>query len=181
MSSYCPSSLACQTCDWKKLLVALHTIWARLFSRPMMWSLLWSHFPWQVAGVPPWERMGQHEGSWQHPCLSIPQTWEENKLWDDPSYGSQYFVLQWWNQTAKQLLYFQGRGNLAQFGFVLSDYFILCLCTSCNQIGMLVQNQPSRKTLIFLPIPLYLSPGFTKVVRCFFFIFLWLGPALLSL
>lgn len=177
MSSYCSSSLACQTCGWKKLLVPFYAIRARLFSRPMMLSLLWWYFPWLVVGVSRgegWDSTGEPDST---------HAWSSRlggKLWDDQIYSSWWFVLLWGQQRARQLLYFQGRGNLAWLGFVVKWLdFILCLCTSPNQISMLVQKQPSRKALIFLPIPLHLSPGFTKIVRIFFF--LCLGPVLLSL
>lgn len=97
--------------------------------------------------------------------LDGPHTCSLN-LWGD-HYGLGCFVLQWWNWVLKQLPDFPQRGNLACLRFCHKWIdFILCLCTSSNQIGTLIQNQPSRKKLIFLPILFYSSPGFSNL---FFF------------
>lgn len=85
MSSYCSSSLACQTCSWKKLLVPLYMIRARFFSWPMMLSLLWWYFPRLAVGVPRgegWDSTGDPDST---------HAWSSRlggKVWGDQIYSS---------------------------------------------------------------------------------------------
>lgn len=136
---------------WSKE-TALYVIQARFLSRLKMCPLLQLCFPRSVIGVPPWEGMGQT-------CSS---DLRGNPCHESIAHGGWFFS----DESGPQISYSISKGGKSSLTWFCHKWldFIVCLCTSPNQISMLAQNQPSRKPLIFLPILLHLSPGITKVL-----------------
>lgn len=134
---------------------------SRFFSRLLMCSLLQLYFPWLVMRVPPrkgWGSTGDPDSKQVSSSDLGAKVWHESiahGVWlfsDESGPQSSYCISK------------GGKSSLTWFCHKWLD-FIVCLCTSPNQISMLAQNQPSRKPLIFLPILLHLSPEITKVLR----------------
>lgn len=75
---------------WNKLLAALHTIWARFFSRPMICSLLWLYFPRLVIRShhgKGWDSTGEPDST--HACSS---DWEVNcEMIESTGHGVLFF------------------------------------------------------------------------------------------